>query len=301
MKSDLISFALWSDKDIETVFALSRRIRGGDLKNLPLLSRRTIALVFEKESLRTRVSFEVGAAQLDARAVFLDHQRYGLSTRESVHDVALTLSAYCDLIVARTINHQTIVQLAESARIPVVNAMTDLLHPCQVLADVAALQDRIAFGPGSTVAFVGDGNNMANSWLELAGKLEFNLILSCPPGYEPHPHIFEEACAKARGRVHLTHDPHEAVASADAIYTDVWPSSDGGGTRLAHLFRPYQVNAQLLKHAKKQALVMHRLPANRGEEITSDILDDPRCIAMAQAEYRLHVQKGIMTYLLANP
>jgi ornithine carbamoyltransferase len=301
MKSDLISFALWSDKDIETVFTLTKRIRTGDLKDAPILSRRTIALVFEKESLRTRVSFEVGAAQLDAHTVFLDHQGIGLSTRESVHDVALTLSGYCDLIVARTVNHQTLVQLAESARIPVINAMTDLLHPCQVLADVATLREKELFGPNTTVAFIGDGNNMANSWLEMAEKLEFHLILCCPPGYEPHPQIFEQAQAKAKGSVRLTHDPREAAASADIIYTDVWPSSEGGGARLAHLFRPYQINAQLLKHAKRGASVMHRLPANRGEEITSDVLDDPRCLALAQAENRLHIQKGIMTFLLANP
>jgi ornithine carbamoyltransferase len=247
------------------------------------------------------VSFDVGAAQLGAHTVFLDHERIGLSTRESVHDVALTLSGYCDLIVARTINHQTLVQLAESARIPVINAMTDLLHPCQVLADAATLKERNCFGPETTVAFVGDGNNMANSWLELAEKLEFNLVLSCPPGYEPHPQIFEQAQAKAKGSVRLTHDPAEAVTSADAIYTDVWPSTEGGGGRLAHLFRPYQINAQLLKRAKKNVVVMHRLPANRGEEITSDLLDSPRCLALVQAEHRLHVQKGIMTYLLANP
>jgi ornithine carbamoyltransferase len=298
MKSDLISFALWTDADIDGVFTLSQRIKQGDLKNSPLLARRTVALIFERKSLRTRVSFEVGATQLGAHTVFLDNERIGLSTRESVHDVAVTLSGYCDLIVARTVNHQTLVQLAESARIPVINAMTDLLHPCQAIADVATLKEHNLFNPATTIVFVGDGNNMANSWLELTEKLDFHLILSCPQGYEPHPQIFEQAQTKARGSVRLIHDPHEAVAEADVLYTDVWPGGSGGSTRLAHLFRPYQVNADLLGRARPEAVVMHRLPANRGEEITSDILDSPRCLAMAQAENRLHVQKGIMTFLL---
>jgi len=300
MKRDLISFALWGTKDFNTVFECCRRIKSGDLQNVPLLQRKTIALIFEQESLRTRVAFEVGVTQLGGHPIFLQRETIGIAKRESVHDVARVLSGYCDMIVARTAGHQTCVQLAESARIPVINAMTDLLHPCQILADVFTLEEAGRFGVGTKITYLGDGNNIANSWLELAEKLAFHLVVCCPPGYEPHPQILEQARAHAAGRVTLTHDPKEAVKAADVIYTDVWPQTPGGGARLAHVFKPYQVNKGLLKEAKKDCLIMHRLPANRGEEITSEVLDGKNSLALVQAENRLHVQKGIMASLLGN-
>jgi ornithine carbamoyltransferase len=300
MKKDLVSFALWSTKELSSVFTLSRRIKNGDLRNAPLLARKSVALIFEKESLRTRVAFEVGVAQLGGHPLFLQQETIGIATRESVHDIGVVLSRYTEIIVARTSRHQTCVQLAESAGVPVINAMTDLLHPCQILADIFTLQEAGRFGPALKLVYVGDGNNIANSWLEFAEKFSFRFVLCCPPGYEPHPQILEQAKANAIGSVQLSHDPQAAVKDADAIYTDVWPQTGAGGNRLAHIFKQFQVNKKLLRDAKKDCLVMHRLPANRGEEITSDILDGKHSIALAQAENRLHVQKGIMAFLLGQ-
>jgi len=298
MKKDLVSFALWNTKDLAAVFTLTRRIKSGDLRSAPLLERKSVALIFEKESLRTRVAFEVGVAQLGGHPIFLQQETIGMATRESVHDIAAVLSRYNDVIVARTSRHPTCAQLAESASVPVINAMTDLLHPCQILADIFTLQESGRFGPAQKLLYIGDGNNIANSLLEIAEKVSFRLVLCCPPGFEPHPQILEQAKAGAVGSVELTHDPAVAVKDADVVYTDVWPQTDAGGSRLAHVFKPYQVNKNLLKAAKKDCLVMHRLPANRGEEITSDVLDGKHSIALAQAENRLHVHKGIIAFLL---
>ncbi|HTO93696.1 MAG TPA: ornithine carbamoyltransferase [Bacteroidota bacterium] len=298
MKKDLVSFALWNTKDLSSVFTLTRRIKNGDLRGASLLERKSVALIFEKESLRTRVAFEVGVAQLGGHPIFLQQETIGMATRESVHDIAVVLSRYSDLIVARTIRHQTCVQLAESATVPVINAMTDLLHPCQILADIFTLQEAGRFGPAQKLLYIGDGNNVANSLLEIAEKASFRLVLCCPPGFEPHPQILEQAKSGAVGSVELTHDPAAAVKDADVIYTDVWPQTEAGGSRVAHVFKPYQVNKNLLKAAKKDCLVMHRLPANRGEEITTDVLDGKHSIALAQAENRLHVHKGLIAFLL---
>jgi len=298
MKKDLVSFALWNTKDLSAVFTLTRRIKNGDLRGAAVLERKSVALIFEKESLRTRVAFEVGIAQLGGHPIFLQQETIGMATRESVHDIGVVLSRYNDLIVARTGRHQTCVQLAESATVPVINAMTDLLHPCQILADIFTLQEAGRFGPAQKLLYIGDGNNVANSLLEIAEKLSFRLVLCCPPGFEPHPQILEQAKSGAVGTVELTHDPAVAVRDADVVYTDVWPQTEAGGSRLAHVFKPYQVNRNLLKAAKKDCLVMHRLPANRGEEITTDVLDGKHSVALAQAENRLHVHKGIIAFLL---
>ena len=300
MKLDLVSFALWGQKDLSALFALVRRIKGGDLKDAPLLARKSIALVFEKESLRTRVAFEVGAAQLGGHPIFLQQETIGIATRESVHDIGAVLSRYNDIIVARTTRHQTCVQLAESATVPVINALTDLLHPCQVLADVLTLQEAGRFGPELRLVYCGSGNAVANSWLELAEKFPFHLVICSPPGYEPHPQILEQAKANASGSVELLRDPAAAVAGADVLYTDVWPHPEGTAAKAAHLFKPFQINKALLRLANKDCLVMHRLPANRGEEITSDVLDGKQSVALAQAENRLHIHKGIMAFLLGH-
>ena len=300
MKRDLISFALWGQKDLADLFSLVRKIKGGDLKDAALLDRRSVALVFEKESLRTRVAFEVGVAQLGGHPIFLQQETIGIATRESVHDIGAVLSRYNDIIVARTVRHQTCVQLAESATVPVINALTDLLHPCQVLADVLTLQEAGRFGPELRLVYCGSGNAVANSWLELAEKFPFHLVICSPPGYEPHSQILEQARANAAGSVELVRDPQSAVAGADVLYTDIWPRAEGGTGKAAHLFKPYQINKALLRGANKDCLVMHRLPANRGEEITSDVLDGRQSIALAQAENRLHVHKGIMAFLLGH-
>ena len=300
MKRDLLSFASWSQRDLENVFSITRELMNS--RPASPLAGTASALVFEQESLRTRVSFEVGIAQLGGHSIFLQQEAIGMATRESVHDIASTLSEYCQMIIARTTRHQTCVQLAESARVPVINAMTDLVHPCQILADAYTLMEAQRFSPSVKIVYIGDGNNIANSWLELAAKFPMHLVCCCPTGYEPHHGMIEEAEEVKFSTVEILSDPQEAVRDADVVYTDVWPHTAPGvdeGRRLT-VFKPYQVNKALLKLAKPECLVMHRLPANRGEEITSDILDSPQSVALKQAHNRVHVQNGIMTWLMRS-
>ena len=246
------------------------------------------------------MSFEVGITQLGGHTIFLQQETIGIATRESVHDIGQVLSHYSELIIARTRKHLTCVQLAESATVPVINAMTDLLHPCQILADAFTLQELGKFSPSTKIVFLGDGNNIANSWLELSEKFPLRFTIACPAGYEPHPQILEQAQTSKLGEITIVQDPFEAVHDADVIYTDVWPVAQGGSdeARRSKVFKPYQLNRSLLHAAKADCVVMHRLPANRGEEITSEVLDGKQSIVMRQAENRLHAQKGIMAYLL---
>ncbi len=299
MKRDFISFTSWSSQELSDILLLATRIKSGALKNFTPLVHKSAALIFEKESLRTRVSFEVGIAQLGGHPIFLQQETIGIATRESVHDVASVLSRYNELIVARTTKHQTVVQLAESSTVPVINAMTDLVHPCQVLADFFTLQEIGKSSPSTKIVFVGDGNNIVNSWLELAEKLPIHLVISSPTGYEPHPGVLEQAQNSKTSRIEFIQDPAVAVKDADVIYTDVWPPASDSGRRQI-IFKQHQVNSSLLKNAKPDATIMHRLPANRGEEITRDVLDGKQSIVLQQAENRLHIQKGIVAYLLGH-
>ncbi len=288
---------------MEEILALAHRLKKGEEPSYVPLAQKSVALIFERRSLRTRVSFEVGIAQLGGHPIVLQQETIGIATRESVHDIGQVLSQYNELIVARTTRHQTCVQLAESASVPVINAMTDLVHPCQIMADVFTLQELGRFSPEAKIVFLGDGNNIANSWLEMAGKVPLHLTLSCPAGYEPHPQILEEAQRSGISRLEINPDPCDAVRDARVVYTDVWPQKEGGGddSRREKIFRPYQVNRQLLKETSRDCLVMHRLPARRGEEITSEVLDGKQSVALRQAENRLHVQKAIMGFLLQEP
>jgi ornithine carbamoyltransferase len=299
MKRDFISFASWSRQELSDILSLSRKIKSGEVKNFAPLAQKSAAMIFEKQSLRTRVSFEVGIAQLGGHPVFMQQETIGIATRESVHDVASVLSHYNELIIARTAKHQTVVQLAESATVPVINAMTDLVHPCQVLGDYLTLQELKKSTPMTKIVFVGDGNNVVNSWLELAEKLPIHFVISSPTGYEPHPSMLEQAESSKASKVELVADPMAAVKDADVIYTDIWPTSKDMGRRQV-IFKQHQVNAALLKNAKPDCVVMHRLPANRGEEITRDVLDGKQSIVLEQAENRLHIQKGIVAYLLGH-
>jgi ornithine carbamoyltransferase len=300
MKRDLISFALWTTDELSEILKIARKIKTGSMGAYTPMLKKSASLIFERPSLRTRVSFEVGISQLGGHATFLQQETVGLATRESVHDIASVLSRYNQLIIARTTRHQTLVQLAESATVPVINAMTDLVHPCQVLADALTLQELELFSPTTKIVFIGSGNNMANSWLELAEKLPLQLVLSCPNGYEPHPQILEQARAAKKSTITIVHDPVEAVQRARVLYTDVWPESIEEQERQARqqLFKQYQINQSLLKEADPGCIVMHRLPANRGEEITRDILDGKQSVVLHQAENRLHVQKAIVGFLL---
>jgi ornithine carbamoyltransferase len=263
----------------------------------------TLAMLFEKPSLRTRVTFEAGMTQLGGHAIYLEGR---LGIRETVPDVARNLDRWIDGIMARTFDHQAVLELAEYAGIPVINGLSDREHPCQAFADFQTLAERkggIGKLPGLTLAYVGDGNNVAHSLMLLAAKVGTHFRLACPEGYEPDAQLWQAAlgfAAETGAVLTLTHDPVEAVQNADAVYTDVWASmgQEDEAAQRAQVFAPFQVNAALLAHAQPDALVMHCLPAHRGEEISADVVDGPQSVVFDQAENRLHAQKAILSLVL---
>jgi ornithine carbamoyltransferase len=265
------------------------------------LGGRTLALIFEKPSLRTRVTFEVGMVQLGGRAVYLAGSEIGLGTRESVPDVARNLSRWVDGIVARVYAHATIEALARHASIPVINALSDFEHPCQAVADFFTLWERGVDLARMRLAWVGDGNNVCHSLLLLGARLGASLVVACPPGYEPDPAVLERA-QRLGGRVHVTVEPREAAEGADVLYTDVWMSmgQEDERARRQEAFARYQISESLVSYAKPSVLVMHCLPAHRGEEIADAVLDGPHSIVLDQAENRLHAQKAMILSLLGG-
>ncbi|HLX12672.1 MAG TPA: ornithine carbamoyltransferase, partial [Bacteroidota bacterium] len=222
MKRDLVSFSSFSGAEINELFSICTWLLSPEGKSYKPLAGKTAAMIFEKQSLRTRVSFEVGVIQLGGAAMFLSQQNIGVSTREPVRDIAEVLSRYNDMIIARTMLHSTVEQLAEFSTVPVINALTDLLHPCQILADAYTLLQRNMLTPKHKIVFVGDGNNVANSWLELAEKIPLHFVLACPKGYEADASILNRAMAAKKSRIEITNDIREAASGASALYTDVW-------------------------------------------------------------------------------
>lgn len=300
-KRDLVSIADLSRAQLEELFALALRLKI-DRRNgwpHPLLAGKTLAMIFEKPSLRTRVTFESGISQLGGHAIYLAPQDIGLGTRETVPDVARNLSRWVDIIMARTFAHTTVLDLARYASVPVINGLSDLLHPCQILADCLTLIEHRGALDGLTIAFVGDGNNVVNSWINATVKLPLTFALACPPGYEPDADILASA-QRSGAKVRVTNSVEEAVRAADAVYTDVWTSmgQEKESAMRREAFRDYQVNAAVMSQAKSNALVMHCLPAHRGEEITAEVLEGPNSVVFDQAENRLHMQKAIMVWLL---
>jgi len=265
------------------------------------LAGRTMALIFEKPSLRTRVTFEVGIVQLGGRAVYLSGAEIGLGTRESVADVARNLARWVDGIAARVYAHATIETLARHATVPVINGLSDSEHPCQALADFFTLWERGVDIGAMRLAWIGDGNNVCHSVILLGALLGASIVVACPPGYEPAPRVLD-AARRLGGRVEVTEDARKAAAGADVIYTDVWTSmgQEAERVRRQEAFSRYQVNETIVGFAKPSVLVMHCLPAHRGEEITDAVLDGPHSIALDQAENRLHAQKAIILTLLGG-
>ncbi len=301
MKRDLVSIRDLAREEIEAFFVLATDLKQRLKQNKahPLLLGKTLALVFEKPSLRTRVTFEVAMTQLGGHAIYLAPQDIRLGARETVEDGARNLSRWVDGIVARTFDHALLELLAQYATVPVINGLTDLLHPCQVLGDLFTLQEKRGRLNGLRVAFIGDGNNVCNSWLYGAAKMGIHLIVACPPGYEPHRDVFTKARAEAeatQARIEMISDPVQAAKGADVIYTDVWTSMGHEEQRARRMrdFQGFQVNQALVASAQKDVLVMHCLPAHRGEEITDEVMDGPYAIILDQAENRLHVQKAIL-------
>lgn len=264
-----------------------------------------LAMIFEKPSLRTRFTFEAAMVQLGGHAIYLSPNEIGLGKRESVADAARNLERWCQAIMARVFAHQTLVELAENATVPVINALSDLEHPCQALADFQTLIEHKGEAKGKHLVFVGDGNNVAHSLMLLAAKLGTHFTIACPEGYEPNERILSLAreIASATGSlITVMRDPKEAVRTADAIYTDVWASmgQEHEAEQRKQVFLPYQVNAELLKAAKPGAIVMHCLPAHRGEEITDEVMDGTQSVVFDQAENRLHAQKAVLAALIGD-
>jgi ornithine carbamoyltransferase len=300
MKRDFLTLDAFTRAELDEILHISARLKR-DLKagqRPPLLGGKTLAMIFEKPSLRTRVTFEVGMTQLGGYAVYLTPTDIRLGERESVADIARNLERWVDFIMARTFAHTTVTELATHARIPLINGLSDMRHPCQVLSDCFTIIERRGRLDGLRVAWIGDGNNVANSWIAVAPRFGFSLALACPQGYEPDAPTLARARAEG-ATVHVTADPREALRDADVIYTDAWTSmgQEAEAAARRQTFRDYQVNAAALRRAKPDAVVMHCLPAHRGEEITDDVIDGPQSIVFDQAENRLHVQKGVLVWL----
>ncbi len=301
MKKGLLSISDLSGKEIESVIEQAVVMKRGDRTGL--LSGKVLALLFEKPSLRTRVSFEVAMHQLGGHVVYLSQEEVGLGKRESVSDVARVLSRYVDCIAARTFSYETLDILAQCSSVPVINALSNLEHPCQALSDLLTIYEKKGELAGLTLAFIGDGNNVANSLLLAASLTGMNFSFASPLGYgisDEMSNRGREFAALSGSSIRLINDPFEAVAEADIVYTDVWTSmgqeSEGEKRRIA--FSGYQVNDRLLSLAKEDALFMHPLPAHRGEEIADGLLENSHSVVFDQAENRLHLQKVLLTKLL---
>lgn len=305
----LISLAELSPEEIREILdvaaGLKAEVKAGHRR--PLLSGRSLAMLFQKPSLRTRVSFDEGMHQLGGRAIYLSPDEVQLGKREAVPDVARVLSRFVDAIVARTFAHRDVEVLAQYATVPVINGLSDFSHPCQALADYLTISERLGRLEGVQLAYVGDGNNVAHSLLLGGAKLGVHVTIASPPGYACDERVVtwaREAAAVSGSRVTLLQEPDEAVRDADVVYTDVWTSmgqEDEQRVREA-AFQGYQVNRQLLSLAKPTAIVMHDLPAHRGEEITDEVIDGPQSVVFDQAENRMHAQKAVLVLLMGpNP
>jgi len=304
VKKDLLSVVDLSRGEVEQLVEQALVMKQGGMRCL--LPWRSVALLFEKPSLRTRVSFDVAVAQLGGHCLYLSPQEVGLGKREPVPDVARVLSRYVDCIVARVFSHQTLVALAQSASISVINALSDVEHPCQALADLLTIREKKGRMEGLRLAFVGDGNNVARSLALLSAMMGVDFAIASPAGYQLDEDTVKQARSLAAingSKVVVTGDPAEAVRDADVVYTDTWASmgqeEETGARRKA--FADYQVNGSLLSLAKQDVVFMHCLPAHHGEEVTSDVLNGPASIVFDQAENRLHIQKAVLAQILLAP
>jgi len=292
-------------RDIDQIFHLAERIKASPGSYARALQGKQLAMIFEKPSLRTRVTFEVGMTSMGGFAIYLDHTKPRLGEREAIKDVARNLSRWVDGIVARTFSHASVEELAEHASIPVINALTDLFHPCQALADYFTLNEKFGHLKGLKLAYVGDGNNVCHSLAIMGAKLGVTVHVATPQGFEPKPEIVEETknlARKTSAKVHLYRDPVEAVAGVHAVYTDVWASmgQEYASHLRAQVFPPYRVTEGLMAAADPSAVFMHCLPAHRGQEVTDAVLDSPQSVAFEQAENRLHVQKALLLLLMQS-
>ena len=266
-----------------------------------ILKGQTLAMLFQKPSTRTRISFEVGMYQLGGHAIYLSPNEVGLGKRESVADVARVLSRFNDGIMARVFGHDIVEELAEFASVPVINGLSDLVHPCQILGDLFTAFEHKGRYENLKIAYIGDGNNVTNSWINAAARLSLDLRVGCPEGYEPNMELVEKAKAEGKSEITIYNDPFDAVKDADIVYTDVWASMGQEDETAARkkIFAPFQINQKLVANAADDCLVEHCLPAHRGDEITDEVIDGPHSVVFDEAENRLHIQKAIMVTLMA--
>ncbi len=303
MKKDLISIKDLTKKEIEEIFSLTDKLKKDKAKPSRELTGKTLALIFQKSSNRTRVSFAVGMYQLGGYSIYLGPDEINLGVRESIKDAAKTISRYVDGIVLRTFEHKNVLDMAKYATVPVINGLSDFSHPCQALADVYTIKEKLKDLKGITFAYIGDGNNVCNSLLFACSKLGINMNIASPKGYEPAQSVLIEAKTIACYQnisINLFNKPQEAASDADIIYTDVWTSmgQEKESAKRKKVFKEFQVNKKLVGLAKKNTLIMHCLPAHRGLEITDEIIDSANSVVFDQAENRLHVQKAILCTLL---
>jgi ornithine carbamoyltransferase len=296
---DFLQIPDFSAREIETLFKLAESMRAGKYKKKPLAGK-SLAMIFMKSSTRTRVSFEVGTWQLGGHALFLSPRDVQLGRGEPIADTARVLSRYVDGIMIRTFAHSEVEELAQYASVPIINGLTDLLHPCQILADLLTVRQHLGGHKKKRFAWIGDGNNMANSWINAAYVLGFDLTLACPEGYDPDPVILARAQKKAKVRV--VRDPAEAAEKADVVNTDVWASMGQEEEQAIRekAFKGYKVDSALMKRANRKAIFLHCLPAHRGEEVAAEVIDGPQSRVWDEAENRLHIQKAIMAVLMGG-
>jgi len=303
MKKDFLSVLDFTTDEILSSFELAKDMKKDRKKYSKALEGETLALIFEKPSLRTRTSFDVGIQQLGGYSLYLSPNEINLGKRESVYDVAKNLERMVQGVMIRTFGHDIVENFARYARIPIINGLTDYSHPCQAMADFLTILEHKGKFEGLKVCYVGDGNNVAHSLMDAGARLGVNVTVACPKGFEPNLIAFKEAteAAKATGaKIEVVHSPQEGVKDADVVYTDVWASmgQESEAAKRKQIFMPYQVNAELMKHAKDDAIFMHCLPAHRGDEVTDEVIDAPYSVVFDEAENRLHVQKAIMYMLM---
>ncbi|MGP8153744.1 MAG: ornithine carbamoyltransferase [Smithella sp.] len=302
MKKDLLNIYDLEPADFDKIWKkaekLKRSLKEGKLH--ASLKGKTLGMIFDKSSTRTRISFEVGMYQLGGIALFLNSRDTQIGRGESISDSARMMSRYLDGIMIRTFSQKSVEDFARFASIPVISGLTDLLHPCQILSDLFTIKEKKGTYNKLKIAYIGDGNNIANSWIEAAARLPLELSMACPEGYDPDREILAKGKKEAKEGITLYREPMDAAKNADVLYTDVWVSmgQESEQKKRKKIFKNYQINKRLLKEAKKDAIVMHCLPAHRGEEISSDVIDGPQSVVIDQAENRLHVQKAILEILL---
>ena len=299
MHRDFLAIPDFSRAELDALFSLAESMRTGAYTKKPLAGK-SLAMIFLKSSTRTRVSFEVGTWQLGGHALFLHDRDVQIGRGEPIPDTARVLSRYVDGIMIRTFRHTDVEALAKYSEVPVINGLTDLLHPCQVLADILTVRQRLGSYEGKKIAWIGDGNNMANSWINAAYRLGFELSLACPEGYDPDATLL--ARAQREAKVTLVRDPNEAAAGAHAVNTDVWASmgQEQEQELRERAFAGFTVNGAVMNRASREAIFLHCLPAHRGEEVASEVIDGPQSFVWDEAENRLHIQKAIMATLIGG-